>query len=75
MAPQNVLHGTSGPAPDRLEVGDGPTSAHDGEPLTAMLDGVEQVSKVAGGVGRTHFGHDIRLSDHPITHDLQVTRP
>jgi len=68
MAPKNVLHGASRAAPHRLEMGDRPAPPHDGESLTTVLDGVEKVREVAGGISRADFGHEIRLSDFNMNH-------
>ena len=47
----------------RLEMGNRFASPHDREVLTSMLDGIEQISEVPGGVRRRHIRHNIRLSD------------
>jgi hypothetical protein len=44
-------------------VSDRSASANDGEVFPAMLDGVEQICEVAGGVGSTDLRHEIILSD------------
>ena len=46
-----------------VELGDDLAAAHDREVLAAVLDGIEQVGEVAGGVGGTDLRHEIRLSD------------
>jgi hypothetical protein len=48
---------------DGLQARHGAPSAHDGVLLAPVLDGVEEVGEVAGGVGRGHLRHEIRLSD------------
>ena len=63
IAAKDLLDGASRTTPNRFQLRDRTPSPHDREPLPPMLDGVEEVSKVTGGVGGTHFGHEIRLSD------------
>jgi hypothetical protein len=57
MAAQDVLDGASRSTPNRFQSRDRSPSPHDREPLPPMLDGVEEVSKITGSVGRTHLGH------------------
>src|SRR2546429_9483439 len=47
----------------RLQVGHGLAPAHDGEVLPSVLDGIQQVSEVAGRIRCADIGHRIRLSD------------
>ena len=42
---------------DRLQAGDRPPSAYDGEMLAPVLDGIEDVGEVAGGVRRGDLWH------------------
>lgn len=63
MAPQQGFHIGSQPASGRLEVSDGLSAPDDREVLASMLDRVEDVGEVPGGVGRTYLRHRIRLSD------------
>lgn len=53
----------SAPARDGFDVGDSLAPACDGESLTVVLDGVEEVGELACGFRRGHLGHEIRLSD------------
>ncbi len=46
-----------------LQRGDRLSAPDDGVPLAPMLDGIEQVGEVSGGVGSTDLRHNIRLSD------------
>lgn len=63
VAAQERFDLNSLPRPDGVELGDDPAAAHDREVLAAVLDGIEQIGEVAGGVGGTHLTHEIRLSD------------
>lgn len=56
----------------RLEVRDRTATPDDGEVLAAVLDRVEDVSEVPGGFSRTHFRHNIRLSDVATTASVPV---
>jgi len=47
----------------RVELGDHLASADNREVLASVLDRVEDVGEVSGGVGSAHFRHEIRLSD------------
>lgn len=51
----------------RFEMSDGLAPADDGETLSSVLDGIEEVSEVAGGLGSGHIRHNIRLSDLMIS--------
>ena len=63
MAAEQLFHVDAPSCVDWLELGDSLAPAHDGEVFAAVLDGIEQISKVAGSVGGADLGHMIRLSD------------
>ena len=63
MAAQQGFRIGPQPGSGRLEVGDGLSAPDDGEVLASVLDRVEDVGEVSGCFGRTHFWHEIRLSD------------
>jgi hypothetical protein len=57
------------PATGWFEVRDRLAPTHDREMLAVVLDRVEEICEVAGGVGRGHIGHEIRLSDNDAGRD------
>ena len=63
MTAQQCLDVDAQTAVHRFEVRDGLASPHDREVLASMLDGVEEIGKVPGCVGRGYLRHAIRLSD------------
>jgi hypothetical protein len=51
---------------DRLDMGHGSTAANNCDPLPLVLDGIEQLGEVSGGISSTDFCHVIRLSDFRV---------
>jgi hypothetical protein len=66
MPPQDSFHVRTEPNSDRLDMGNSSTSANDGEALSLVLDGIEQLGEVSRGISGTDFGHTIRLSDFGV---------
>jgi hypothetical protein len=48
---------------DGLQAGHRTPSSHDRIVLAPVLDGIEEVGEVAGGISCRDFWHEIRLSD------------
>ena len=63
---QDGFHVRSEPIGHRLDVGNGSTTANDGDALTLVLDGIEQLCEISRRIGSTDFCHEIRLSDFGV---------
>src|SRR5882762_6657004 len=63
MTSEDLLHPCSATSANWLQVRNRLATTHDRETLTSVLDRVEKVGKLAGGIGGTYLGHSIRLSD------------
>ena len=61
MTTKHRFGSRSAPSHDGLDHGNGPSSSNNGDPLTAVLDRVEQIRKPPGSVCCADLGHKIRL--------------
>ena len=67
MPMKHRLHLSTAPAQHGLDEGYRLASAHDREPLTSVLNGVEEIGKVSSRLGGADLGHEIRLSNIRLT--------
>ncbi len=65
MLPQRGFHVGARAVRNGLQAGHWAPSPHDRVVLAPVLDGIEEVGEVAGGVRCRDFRHEIRLSDLP----------